>query len=69
MRNFLIIFSLINLIFAQRNVGIESQSLFLQAMRMERSGDILNAEKIYKNILNSGTNTPTIIFSIKKYLQ
>ena len=56
MRNFLIIFSLINLIFAQRNVGIESQSLFLQAMRMERSGDILDAEKIYKNILN---NEPT----------
>jgi len=56
MRNFLIILSLINLIFAQRNVGIESQSLFLQAMRMERSGDILDAEKIYKNILN---NEPT----------
>ena len=56
MRNFLIIFSLINLILAQRNVGIESQSLFLQAMRMERSGDILDAEKIYKNILN---NEPT----------
>tara|TARA_B100000927_G_scaffold252343_1_gene217585 strand:- start:487 stop:2355 length:1869 start_codon:yes stop_codon:yes gene_type:complete len=65
MRNFLIIFSLINLIFAQRNVGIESQSLFLQAMRMERSGDILNAEKIYKNILNSEPTHQPSFFQLR----
>ena len=65
MRNFLIILSLINLIFAQRNVGIESQSLFLQAMRMERSGDILNAEKIYKNILNSEPTHQPSFFQLR----
>ena len=65
MRNFLIIFSLINLIFAQRNVGIESQSLFLQAMRMERSGNILNAEKIYKNILNSEPTHQPSFFQLR----
>ena len=65
MRNFLIIFSLINLIFAQRNVGIESQSLFLQAMRMERSGDILDAEKIYKNILNSEPTHQPSFFQLR----
>ena len=65
MRNFLIIFSLINLIFAQRNVGIESQSLFLQAMRMERSGDILNAEKIYKNIINSEPTHQPSFFQLR----
>ena len=65
MRNFLIIFSLINLIFAQRNIGIESQSLFLQAMRMERSGDILNAEKIYKNILNSEPTHQPSFFQLR----
>ena len=65
MRNFLIIFSLINLILAQRNVGIESQSLFLQAMRMERSGDILNAEKIYKNILNSEPTHQPSFFQLR----
>ncbi len=65
MRNFLIIFSLINLIFAQRNVGIESQSLFLQAMRMERSGDILNAEKIYKNILNTEPTHQPSFFQLR----
>ena len=65
MRNFLLIFSLINLIFAQKNVGIESQSLFLQAMRMERSGDILNAEKIYKNILNSEPTHQPSFFQLR----
>ena len=65
MRNFLILLSLINLIFAQRNVGIESQSLFLQAMRMERSGDILNAEKIYKNILNSEPTHQPSFFQLR----
>ena len=65
MRNFLIILSLINLIFAQRNVEIESQSLFLQAMRMERSGDILNAEKIYKNILNSEPTHQPSFFQLR----
>ena len=65
MRNFLIILSLVNLIFAQRNVGIESQSLFLQGMRMERSGDILNAEKIYKNILNSEPTHQPSFFQLR----
>ena len=65
MRNFLIILSLVNLTFAQRNVGIESQSLFLQAMRMERSGDILNAEKIYKNILNSEPTHQPSFFQLR----
>ena len=53
------------MIFAQRNVGIESQSLFLQAMRMERSGDILNAEKIYKNILNSEPTHQPSFFQLR----
>ena len=65
MRNFLILLSLINLIFAQRNVGIESQSLFLKAMRMERSGDILDAEKIYKNILNSEPTHQPSFFQLR----
>ena len=53
------------MIFAQRNVGIESQSLFLQAMRMERSGDILDAEKIYKNILNSEPTHQPSFFQLR----
>ena len=65
MRNFLILLSLINLIFAQRNLGIESQSLFLQAMRMESSGDILDAEKIYKNILNSEPTHQPSFFQLR----
>ena len=65
MRNSLILLSLINLIFAQRNLGIKSQSLFLQAMRMERSGDILDAEKIYKNILNSEPTHQPSFFQLR----
>ena len=47
---------LFTLVYSQSNLLLENQSLFLQAISFERSGDILNAEKIYKKILN---NQPT----------
>ncbi len=60
MRFFLIIVIIFSFISAQRNIEIENQSLFLQAMRMERSGDILGAQRIYTDILkNEPTHQPS----------
>jgi tetratricopeptide (TPR) repeat protein len=65
MRIFFIAIPLLGLIFAQNKIGLENQSLFLQAMRIERSGDILSAEKIYKNILDSEPTHQPSFFQLK----
>ena len=65
MRIFFIALPLLGLIFAQNKIGLENQSLFLQAMRIERSGDILTAEKIYKNILVSEPTHQPSFFQLR----
>ena len=56
---------LFTLVYSQSNLLLENQSLFLQAISFERSGDILNAEKIYKKILNNQPTHQPSFFQLK----
>ena len=59
------VFLFFTLIFSQSSTAIESQSLFLQAMRFERSGDILKAKDIYSKILNNQPTHQPSFFQLK----
>ena len=53
MRIFTTVFLFYTFIYGQENIDNQNQSLFLQAMRYERSGNILKSQDIYKRILSN----------------
>ena len=53
------------MIYGQESNDNQNQSLFLQAMRYERSGNILKSEDIYKRILNNQPNHQPSFFQLK----
>lgn len=65
MRIVSIIFLFYTFIYSQVNTSNENQTLFLQAMRYERSGDILKSEDIYKKILNNEPTHQPSFFQLK----
>ena len=64
-RIFKTVFLFYTLIYGQESNDNQNQSLFLQAMRYERSGNILKSEDIYKRILNNQPTHQPSFFQLK----
>ena len=59
------VFLFYTFIYGQENFENKNQSLFLQAMRYERSGNFLKSENIYKSILNNQPTHQPSFFQLK----